>query len=166
MIGIGQSLRGDDAVGPLAVRLWQESFPETANRPEIRVQMLELPGTELLSELNGMQAAVLVDAVQSSSPAGTIHRFALQDVLAFAPGSQSAHGWGVAETLELGLTLYPSLANLRLVWVGLSAKQFEMGSGLSHAVADAIPETTRVIQHEVSALLINGSLSSEACALE
>ena len=71
VIGIGQSLRGDDAVGPKAVRQWQESFPETASRPEVRVETLELPGLDLLTYLDGMDDAVLVDAIQCSALVGT-----------------------------------------------------------------------------------------------
>ena len=44
VIGIGQSLRGDDAAGLEAVRRWEEKFHETANRLEIRVEASELPG--------------------------------------------------------------------------------------------------------------------------
>ncbi len=33
VIGIGQSLRGDDAAGLEAVRQWQEKYPKTAKPP-------------------------------------------------------------------------------------------------------------------------------------
>ncbi len=44
VIGIGQSLRGDDAAGLIAVRQWQEKYPQTASRPEVRIETDELPG--------------------------------------------------------------------------------------------------------------------------
>ena len=74
VIGIGQSLRGDDAAGLEAIRQWQEKFPETASRPEVRVEASELPGFALLDMLEDVDAAILVDAVQSSAQPGTIHR--------------------------------------------------------------------------------------------
>jgi hydrogenase maturation protease len=153
VIGIGQSLRGDDAAGPQAVRQWQESFPETASRPEVQVETLELPGLDLLTYLDGMEAAVLVDAIQSPALPGTLHRFGLEDVFSFTPDAQSAHGWGVAETLQLGRSLYPSLAKCHLILIGLTGKDFEMGAKLSPEVEAALPEVIKIIQREVSHLL-------------
>jgi hydrogenase maturation protease len=153
VIGIGQSLRGDDAVGPKAVRQWQESFPETASRPEVRVETLELPGLDLLTYLDGMDDAVLVDAIQCSALVGTLHRFMLNDALSFTPDARSAHGWGVAETLQLGCALYPSLAKCRMILIGLTGKDFEMGAKLSPEVEAALPETAKMIHLEVRRLL-------------
>ncbi len=109
VIGIGQSLRGDDAAGLEAVRQWQEKYPETANRPEVRVEASELPGLGLIDLLDDMDAAVIVDAVKSSAKPGTIHRISPDELSAFTSDAQSAHGWGVAETLQLGRELYPTL---------------------------------------------------------
>ncbi len=153
VVGIGQSLRGDDAAGLQAVRQWQESFPETASRPEVRVETLELPGLDLLAYLDGMDEAVLVDAVQSPALAGTLIRFKLNDASSFTPNTRSAHGWGVAETLQLGYTLYPSLAKCRMILIGLTGKDFEMGAKLSPEVEAALPETAKMIHREVMRLL-------------
>ncbi len=153
VIGIGQSLRGDDGAGPSAVSQWQETFPETAGRPEVRVETLELPGLELLDYLDGMDAAVLVDAVQSPALPGTLHQFRLEDVFSFTPDAQSAHGWGVAETLQLGRSLYPLLAKCRLILIGLAGKDFEMGTKLSPEVEAALPQAVEMIQREVCCLL-------------
>jgi len=155
VIGIGQSLRGDDGAGLRAVSQWRETFQETAGRHEVRVETLELPGLELLGYLDNMDAAVLVDAVQSSALPGSLSRFSLEEVLSFTQDSQSAHGWGVAETLQLGQTLYPSLAKCRLILIGLAGKNFEMGARLSAEVEAALPNAAKMIQHEVSRLLEN-----------
>jgi len=153
VIGIGQSLRGDDAAGPRAVCLWQKSFPETAALPEVRVETLELPGLVLLDFLDGMEAAILVDAIQGSASPGRLHRLHIGDALSFTPDARSAHGWGVAETLQLGRVLYPSLSKCRLVMIGLEGKDFAMGAGLSPEVEAALPEAAEAIQREVGALL-------------
>lgn len=151
VIGIGQSLRGDDAAGLEAVRQWRERFPETANRPEVRVEASESPGLALLDLLSGAQSAVLVDAVQSSHPPGTIHRLDEEELAAFTSDAKSAHGWGVAETLKLGSQLLDSRPRIRVV--GIAAREFEMGAEMSDAVRDAIPAVCQVIEEEVNALL-------------
>ena len=105
VIGIGQSLRGDDAVGLEAVRQWQGKFPEIACRPEVRVEASELPGLGLLDMLEDADTAILVDAVQSTASPGTVHRLTENDLATFTADAKSAHGWGVAETLGMGRLL-------------------------------------------------------------
>jgi hydrogenase maturation protease len=151
VIGIGQSLRGDDAAGLEAVRQWQEKFPETAGRLEVRVEASELPGLALLDLLSDVQAAILVDAVQSSHPPGTIHRLTEEELAAFTSDAKSAHGWGLAETLKLGGQLMTSRPNIRVI--GITARELETGADMSDTVRDAIPKVCEAIEAEVKALL-------------
>ena len=153
VIGIGQSLRGDDAAGLEAIRQWQEKYPETANRSEVRVEASELPGLALIELLDDMDAAVIVDAVQSSAKPGTIYSINPDDLSAFTPDAQSAHGWGVAETLQLGRQLYPTLKKLSIRLIGIEAEQVSMGAGLSQNVTQAMPELCRTIEDEVQTFL-------------
>ena len=137
IIGIGQSFRGDDAVGLEAVRRWREEFNETASRPEVQVEVCELPGLGLLDLFEGADSVLLVDAVQSGAKVGTIHRIGPEELVAFSADSTSAHGWGVAETLglarQLGLTLPP------IHLIGVEAGQMDLGAGLSPEVEAALP---------------------------
>jgi hydrogenase maturation protease len=149
VLGIGQSLRGDDAAGPQAVRLWREKYPQTANLPGVRVHTSELPGLGLLDLLAGADAALIVDAVRSGAPAGKLHRLASGDLAAFTPDAGSAHGWGVAETLRLGRSLSPALAACRITLLGIEAGQLEMGAGLSPEVEAALGVLVENIENEV-----------------
>ncbi len=151
VLGLGQSLRGDDAAGLEAVRLWQEIHPNTAEK--VNVLLAELPGLGLLDLLDGMDAAVLVDAVHGSATPGTLHRIAPERLDSFTPGSASAHGWGVAETLQLGRLLYPELPDYRISLIGIEAGTMEVGSGLSEPVKLALPKAAAMIEAEVQALL-------------
>jgi len=151
VIGIGQSLRGDDAAGLEAVRQWREKFPETAGRPEVRIEASELPGLGLLDTLNQVDVAILVDAVRSSAMPGTIHRLSESELSSFASDSKSAHGWGVAETLRLRSQLMDTKADIRII--GIEAERMELGTGLSKAINNAIPRVCEVIEEEISNLL-------------
>jgi hydrogenase maturation protease len=153
VIGLGQSLRGDDAAGLEAVHRWQERHPGTATRPEVRVELAELPGLGLLDLIEGAQAAVIVDAVQSGAPPGTLHRLGPDDLAAFTPDAGSAHGWGVAETLQLGRSLSPSLGDCRITLIGIEAAQMELGTGLSPQVEAALAGAVEMIEEEVHAWL-------------
>lgn len=151
VIGIGQSLRGDDAAGLEAVRRWREKFPETAGKPEVQIEACELPGLSLIETLSNVDAAILVDAVQSSAKPGTVHRLSENELASFPSSSKSAHGWGVAETLRLRSQLTGTKVGIRII--GIEAEQMELGAGLSEAVENAIPTLCEVIEEEIHALL-------------
>jgi hydrogenase maturation protease len=151
VLGIGQSLRGDDAAGLEAVRLWQEMYPQTAER--VRVEVSELPGLGLLDLLTDADAAILVDAVQAASPVGTLIRVGPEELASFTPDAQSAHGWGVAETLQLGRSLYPNLIQVRVTLIGIVGENFAIGAGLSSPVREALAEAVKRIEAEVQELL-------------
>lgn len=151
ILGIGQSLRGDDAAGLEAVRLWRHLYPQTAQR--VQVELSELPGLGLFDLLEGKQAAVLVDALQTTAAPGTLHRLGPDELASFTMDAQSAHGWGVAETLALGRSLYPWLAECRISLIGIAGKDFGMGMGLSPAVQAALPDAAALIEQEVRDIL-------------
>ncbi len=152
VIGIGQSLRGDDAAGLTAVRQWQENYPETASRPEVRVETHELPGLALLDLIRDAKAAILVDAVQSSAAPGTIHLLHEEDLSTFASDAKSAHGWGVAETLGMG-RLLGEMDSTSIRLIGIEAEQMTLGMELSKIVQDAIPRVCEAIEEEVKVLI-------------
>jgi hydrogenase maturation protease len=159
LIGIGQSLRGDDAAGLEAVRLWQAQYPQGADK--LQVEIPELPGLSLLDRLDGMEAAILVDAVHSLDTPGTLYRLGPEELAAFSTDAQSAHGWGVAETLALGTSLYPELARCRISLIGIAGSDFSMGAGLSPSVQAALTKAADMIEKEVQSMLGQGIVPPE-----
>jgi hydrogenase maturation protease len=153
VIGIGQSLRGDDAAGIVAVRHWIESYPDTASRPDIITENIELPGLNLLDILGSVDGAIVVDAVRSSASAGSIHRLDQDRILAFGKGAGIAHGWGVAETLALARKLNLPASHTAIKLVGIEAAQVELGAGLSPEIEQAIPAACEAIEMEVQQFL-------------
>ena len=151
VIGIGQSLRGDDAAGLEAVHRWQEKFPDTATRPEVRIEASELPGLALIDLLHDVDAAILVDAVQSSAKPGTIHRLSEEELESFTTASKSAHGWGIAETLRMRSQLANAKINIRII--GIEAEQMQLGAGLSRSVENVLPLLCEVIEEEIHTLM-------------
>ena len=145
ILGIGQSMRGDDEVGLEIVRRWQKSHGADYPQYPIEAETAESPGLTLLGHIAGLDAAILVDAVQSGAPAGTIHKLIEEDLLDFGAGTGSAHGWGAAETLSLGRQLAPEDLPEKIFIIGVEAVQFELGEGLSPAVRNAIPEAVEMI---------------------
>jgi hydrogenase maturation protease len=151
ILGIGQSMRGDDAAGLEAVRVWQQNHPLSAKK--VVVELCEMPGLALLDRLDGVQAAVLVDTLRAPSAPGTLYRLGPDDLSAFEVDAHSAHGWGLAETLALGRILKPELAKCRITLIGIVGEQFNLGKGLSAAVQGALFEAVALIEKEVQTLL-------------
>jgi len=156
ILGIGHTMRGDDEVGLEIVQRWRD--PNGAEYPEhtIEAETAESPGLTLLGHIAGLDAAILVDAVQSGAPPGTLHKLIEEDLLDFGEGTGSAHGWGTAETLSLGRQLSPEDLPERIFIIGVEAVQFELGEGLSPAVRAAIPEAVEMINGILEELLESG----------
>jgi hydrogenase maturation protease len=152
VIGIGQSLRGDDGIGPEAVGLWSTVHPQTAEDPRIRILLLETPGLGLLADLETPDAAVLVDAVSTGRSAGSVGVFDPIPDTGLSAAEKTAHGFGVAESISVarktGARLPP-----RLVLIGIEGEQYELGRGLSDSVRAALPAAAEKIQQVVSGLL-------------
>lgn len=149
IIGIGQSLRSDDGAGLAAVRAWMAAYPGTASDPRLQVELVELPGLELLDLLGDSQAAIITDVVHSDTAPGTLHRLEIDELAGFQPGSSSAHGWGVAETLQLGRLLDLDSLPEEIILLGIEAGDLNLGEGLSEAVQAALPAIVEQIEAQV-----------------
>ncbi len=154
IIGIGQSLRGDDAAGLEAVQVWNNTYPTRQAHPNISVELAELPGIGLLNLLEGCQAAILVDAVQSGAAPGKIHQLTEDDLAAFSEGSGSAHGWGIAETISLARQIMPDSLPGKLLVIGIEGSQFGLGAPMSPQVRTALPEVARLIDQATLTWLV------------
>lgn len=145
IIGIGQSLRNDDGAGLAAVCHWQKSFPNSSSNPSLTVDQAELPGLNLLNLIEGFDAAILVDAVQSDASPGTIHQLRESDLLGFSEGYQTAHGWGIAETLQIGRQLGLKLPE-HILFIGIEGEDFSPGNTLSPSILSALDRAAQVIE--------------------
>jgi hydrogenase maturation protease len=151
IIGIGQTLRGDDSAGLAAVQLWQDNYL-AAWDPGVQVELAGLPGLALLEIISGHQEAVIVDAIRSHHLPGTVHRLTPDQLGSFETGSRSAHGWGVSETLALGRHLCSDDMPEHIIIIGIEAGQVRIGAELSDPVKSALPVAAEIIESTVSAL--------------
>jgi hydrogenase maturation protease len=153
IIGVGQSLRGDDGAGSAAVRRWQQSYPQSASLPNLRIELAELPGLSLLEQIIGTGAAIIVDAVHSGTQPGTIHLIPETGLTAFESGSGSAHGLGIAESITLGRCVYPKEMPADIILIGIEASDFRLGAGLSKRVQHSLALAAQSIEEQFQGLL-------------
>lgn len=144
IIGIGNEYRSDDAVGLVVARALQAK-----RLPSVSVQEATGEGTALLEAWKGSDVVILVDAVTSGAPAGTIHQLDAQS----SPISPrlfalSTHAFSVAQAVELARAL--GTLPERLMIYGIEGKHFVAGTGLSpeveHAAQEALESIAELVQ--------------------
>lgn len=142
VIGIGNPLMGDDGIGIAAVAaLEKEGVPEG-------VEIIDggTGGLTLLTLMEGAKRVILVDAVETGCPPGTILRLAGEDLEPKTASSLSLHSGGLPEVLALGRalgTLPP------LILFGVQPDSVEVRLGLSEPVAAALPPLLALIREEI-----------------
>ncbi len=149
IIGIGNVLTGDDAVGPTVVRVVEARYA----LPE-GVQVIDAgtPGYDLTAFLVGLDAALLVDSVRARDAApGELRVYDRAELVSKRPVlAVSPHEPGVREALLnadfIGVT--PPVVRL----VGVVPAATESGIGLSPAVQAAIPAAVARVAEELRAL--------------
>lgn len=148
LIGIGQPLRGDDEIGPEAVRQWVRDHPTSAADPNLKILFAETPGLDLLELFEDSDAAILVDAVQTGASAGTVSVHASLPEIGMTPAEKSAHGLGVVETFALAKKIGARLPpQIRLI--GVEGSRWGMGESLSDPVRCALPDAVRAIEDQI-----------------
>ena len=101
IIGIGNEFRSDDAVGLVVAQTLQ-----VKRLPSVSIQEATGEGTALLEAWKGSDAVILVDAVTSGAPAGTIHQVdAHTGPVSPELFALSTHAFSVAQAIELARTL-------------------------------------------------------------
>jgi hydrogenase maturation protease len=155
VIGLGRADRGDDAVGPEVARTFAEHWCAAADVVES-----DQPA-ELMDLWSGREFVVIVDAVRSGAPPGTIHVLPVgADHARFIEGRRSSghvgtHSLGV-ETV-VGLAAVMGALPSRLVLVGVEGSTFEHGAAMSTAVASAVQPTVAEVMAQVVAAAPEGS---------
>jgi len=147
VLGLGNLLCGDDALGPEAVRILAEEceFPDG-----VRVLDGGTLGLSLLPHVLEARNVILVDAIRENGPPGALVRIEGEDVAPAVARRLSPHQVGVADLLDAARLLdrYPE----RLVLHGLVPRSLELGLGLSPAVAASLPELLRRVVAEAESL--------------
>jgi hydrogenase maturation protease len=102
VVGIGSTIRGDDGVGVHAARrLCQRTLP-----PDVDIIELGTAGLGLLDHVVGYDRLIVLDAMVSGAPPGTVRLLAGDDV-AHAAHLGPGHDADLPTTLAFGRRLAP-----------------------------------------------------------
>lgn len=140
IIGCGNRHRGDDAAGLLAAI-------------QLRALGIDVVGcsgetSALLELFRTSDDVIVIDAVMTGAPPGTIHSWDAPDVLKLGKVGSSTHGLGLAEAIQLARAFRCLPARLRVY--GIEVRRFKPGSAMSADVRAAVQEVTEAIVREVA----------------
>jgi hydrogenase maturation protease len=133
VLGLGNDILGDDAVGLLAARQLRSLLPET-------VDVVESGGggLDLLDALEGYERALLLDAILTGKhPPGTILEFSAEDFK--KDDAPSPHYAGLPTVIQLAESLgicFPTIFQIVAVEV---ENPYEVLEGLSKPVEASLP---------------------------
>jgi hydrogenase maturation protease len=147
VIGVGHDDRADDAAGPIVARMVAPHLPDGWSALQHHGDL-----TALVDLCEGMDEVVLVDAVVSGAPVGSIHHVNLLDEsLPPLAAAGSTHGIGLVEAVALARTL--GRAPGRVTLVGLEASRVAVGDTMSLEVQCNLPLAAAMVLEDARATI-------------
>jgi hydrogenase maturation protease len=146
VVGCGNLLRGDDAVGPLLVRhLWDRGVPDG-------VELVDggTAGMDVAFKMRGRRKVVIVDAARTGSAPGTLYRVPGEELENLPPVdgiNQHAFRWDHA--LAVGRWLLKDAYPREVVVLLVEAGGTEMGADLTPPVAAGMERALELVLEEV-----------------
>jgi hydrogenase maturation protease len=142
VLGLGNPILGDDSVG---LRVAHQLGAALSEHPEIDVDIEYWGGLRLMERMVGYERAIIVDAICSGAPAGTIHILSPGDMP--TQRSASAHDVNLPTALEVGRQAGADLPHEEdITLMAIEAVEvLTFGERLTAEVEAAIPRAVEVV---------------------
>lgn len=147
VLGIGNVLMGDDGLGVKAVEAFEAKYELGEG-----VETLDggTGGLALLEFIQGFESVIVVDAIASNAPPGTIEQYTDEELKTARQLTRpSAHQIGLYELIETA-RLGGHAPSVTLI--GVVPFRIEAGAPLSKTVEDQIEQITDTIATELKRL--------------
>jgi hydrogenase maturation protease len=148
VLGIGNVLMGDDALGPFVVKLL-----EAAWEPHEALRLIDAgtPGLDLTAYLAELDAVVVVDVVKATGAPGEVRLYGKQELVERPPIlALSPHEPGLREAILNADFVGVAPRTIRLV--GVIPERVDYVLGLSAPVRAALPTVLQHVGRELAAL--------------
>ena len=144
IIGIGNTLRGDDGIGPYIINeLKNAKLPEA-------VQLLDI-GSDAFSVIDHLISeypVLVIDCAQMDKRPGEIVIFEVQEKnLSILEKAISLHGFGFADVYKMAKILND---NIQCTIIGVQPKLLRFNSDLSEEVKKSIPSIIKLVIEETN----------------
>jgi hydrogenase maturation protease len=144
VVGVGNPDRGDDGAGWLVASLLAGRLPE-----DVRIEKQLGGAAELIGLFGEADCVVMIDAMVSGAPGGTIRRLdCVAGNVVPERGGASSHGFGVALAVALAGPL--SCLPKTCVVYAIEAADFALGAQISAEVETSAREVARRIVRELT----------------
>lgn len=146
--GIGGVLLGDDGVGPYVARLLASRYEFEQG---VEVADLGTPALEIIDELSGREAVILIDSVDTDAAPGTVLLYRKPDIMRHRPEVRmDPHSPALVDAL-LSAELF-GVAPPEVLLVGISAEFFEPSCNLSELVKASLDQVILEVLRELDRL--------------
>lgn len=147
LLGLGNLMRTDDAVGMLTLRSLTE---DRRLPPEVHVIEGGALGLDLLDSLRGISHLLALDAVDTGVAPGTLVRFE-GDELASLPVSKSVHLLGFSDLI--GVLHLMGAAPAEVVLLGVQPESTDWGTALTPPLEAARKELVQAALQQIRSWL-------------
>ncbi|MBL8660942.1 MAG: HyaD/HybD family hydrogenase maturation endopeptidase [Rhodospirillales bacterium] len=144
ILGLGNLLLSDEGIGVHAVGALVE---QVQLPPDVEVLDGGTSGMDLLDQIAARVHLIVVDAVKTGRPPGSVVRLTGEEVPAFFQSRISPHQLGLSDVLAV-LRLM-DCAPERVTVIGVEPVCLDLGLALSPAVAACLPEVLALIRAEL-----------------
>jgi hydrogenase maturation protease len=145
VLSCGNTLRGDDGIGPWLAEWAEERFKDVAG---VRVVNRQQWTPDLVEEIAAAETVLFVDCSVAAAP-GSV---SLVEVQPAAAESRGTHHQGAPELLGFVRAFYGSLPRASML-LTVGAESIELGEEFSPTVLNAIPLACAKLEETVSGLL-------------
>jgi hydrogenase maturation protease len=144
VLGLGNLMRADDALGMLAIQRLR-SDPRLA--PSVLLIEGGTLGLDLLHPLDGVTHLLAIDAIEAGAAPGTLLRFAGSDV-DLIPVGKSVHLLGFSDLV--GALRLTGSAPREIVVLGVQPQVIGWGTELTSCVEVALPELLDAVLDQIA----------------
>lgn len=134
----------DDGVGVRVIQRLSEGYEFP---PEVEVMDGGTLGLDLLAHLEGVDRLLIIDAVETGGPPGTVVRMAGEDIPIAFESKLSPHQMGLKDLLAV--SLLQGVAPPEMVLLGVQPGNIELGTELTQPVEEQLETLVGKALHEL-----------------
>lgn len=154
IIGCGNLLRGDDAVGPILVRV----IAERGIPSGVRLADGGTAGMDVAFKMRGADHVIIVDACRTGQPPGTLYQVPGEELADLPPlTGLNLHAFRWEHALAFGRWLLKDEYPPRITVYLIEAENLELGGELSQPVRTTMENLIQKLTFELELMAAGGN---------
>jgi hydrogenase maturation protease len=154
--GIGNVLMGDDGVGPFFARTLDSQYQFDEG---VKVVDFGTPGLDFIVHIAGLDALIVVDAVDNNTPAGTVTVYR-KDIILAAPVPMRLDPHQPALKESLLIADLDGNAPKDVILIGISGETYGFNNNLTDTVRNAVEDAIQILLAELDKMGVKYSKKS------